>query len=110
MEKHTLELLEFHSVLDELRSLCITEEGRALLGSQDIQIDTQEIICILDIVEEARSLLESGETEPDMSFPFIQGSLAVSKDFALDTAPKLYPTSTSLNKKSGISIKPTSIV
>ncbi len=72
MEKHTLELLEFHSVLDELRSLCITEEGRTLLGSQDIQVDTQEINGILDIVVEVRSLLESGESEPDMSFPFIQ--------------------------------------
>ncbi len=75
MDEHTLALLEFPRVVEQLASLCASPQGRALLSAQPILADRGEVQAAHGLALAARAILESGETVPVMDFPDLEGIL-----------------------------------
>lgn len=71
MDEHTLELLEFSKILDELASLCASPEGAALLRGQPVMTDQGLIEQRISLALEFRAVLESGASVPGFDFPDI---------------------------------------
>ncbi|HET6452358.1 MAG TPA: endonuclease MutS2, partial [Spirochaetia bacterium] len=73
MHEHTLALLEFARVREELAGLCASPAGATLLESQPFLSERAELDELLDLVGEFRFILESGASIPALDFPDIQG-------------------------------------
>jgi DNA mismatch repair protein MutS2 len=71
MDEHTLALLEFSRVRDELADLCASPTGAALLGTQEFLDDRGALDALLGLTLEFRVMLESGQTLPGFDFPEI---------------------------------------
>ncbi len=71
MDEHTLELLEFPKIVEELASLCASPEGAALLRGQPIMTDKGLIEQRISLALELRAILESGASMPGFDFPDI---------------------------------------
>ncbi len=69
MDEHTLRLLEFPKVLDELAFLCASPQGAHLLRAQEILTDPAALDERLSLALEFRSVLESGHSLPSFDFP-----------------------------------------
>jgi len=72
MDKHTLTLLEWHRVQEELAGLCASPSGASLLGSQEFLDDRTELDHLLGLALEFRAILESGNSVPGFDFPDIE--------------------------------------
>ena len=68
MDEHTLALLEFPKVVEELASLCVSPRGAALLASQPIHVGQEEVRRAHGLALAFRALLESGEALPGFDF------------------------------------------
>ncbi len=68
MDEHTLALLEFPRILEELASLCVSPRGAALLASQPIHVGREEVRRAHGLALSFRALLESGEALPGFDF------------------------------------------
>ena len=69
MDEHTLELLEFGKVLEELTGLSVSPPGAALFHTQPILTDRGELDDLLSLSLEFRAILESGRSLPGFDFP-----------------------------------------
>ena len=72
MDEHTLALLEFSRILEELASLCVSPRGAALLGSQPIHVERGDVEKAHGLALAFRAVLESGEAMPGFDFPDIE--------------------------------------
>jgi DNA mismatch repair protein MutS2 len=72
MDEHTLALLEFSRVRDELTGLCASPAGGALLAEQDFLADRQPLDELLGLTLEFRAIVESGQQLPGFDFPDIE--------------------------------------
>jgi len=72
MDKHTLEVLEFGNIVDEVTAYCRTEEGKTFLREQKHATDKEEHEIGLQQAVDMRRILESGEKEPDLTFPPVE--------------------------------------
>jgi DNA mismatch repair protein MutS2 len=75
MDEHTLELLEFHRIIDELAELCASPMGAELLRTQEILTDAAALGERMAISLEFRAVLESGANMPGLDFPDIGEAL-----------------------------------
>jgi DNA mismatch repair protein MutS2 len=71
LDDHTLELLEWNVILDEIASSCFSETGGRLVYEQEILTEPAEVSKLLNLSLTARRLLESGATFPHVDFPDI---------------------------------------
>ncbi|HTP58710.1 MAG TPA: endonuclease MutS2, partial [Spirochaetia bacterium] len=69
MDEHTISLLEFPKVMDELAGLCMSPMGAGLLRRQAILSSPQEISERLSLAGAFRNMLESGSEPPGLDFP-----------------------------------------
>lgn len=69
MDEHTLALLEFPKIVEQLASLCVSPRGAALLASQPIHGDREEVRRAHRLALAFRALLESGQALPGFDFP-----------------------------------------
>jgi DNA mismatch repair protein MutS2 len=69
MNEHTLKILEFHKITDELKQLSLTEEGRLLLDSSGPLSDRASMSELLDDTDCFKAHLTSGRPFPDLVFP-----------------------------------------
>jgi dsDNA-specific endonuclease/ATPase MutS2 len=72
MDEHTLALLEFSRILEELASLCVSPRGAVLLGSQPIHVERADVEKAHGLALAFRAVLESGEALPGFDFPDIE--------------------------------------
>jgi DNA mismatch repair protein MutS2 len=77
MDEHTLELLEFPKILDELAGLCVSPEGAASLRAQPIVTDPEPLAGAHRLALEFRAILESGESFPGFDFPDLDGAVSL---------------------------------
>ncbi|MEW5815458.1 MAG: hypothetical protein AB1798_08720, partial [Spirochaetota bacterium] len=66
---HTLKLLEFSRIREEVASFCLSDEGRELLAKQKFLADRKKNSNFLDQSVEYRTILEAGSIFPDLQFP-----------------------------------------
>ncbi len=71
MDEHTLQLLEFGKILDELADLCASPQGARRLRGQDFLTERTALDGRLGLSLEFRAVLESGVSLPDLDFPDI---------------------------------------
>ena len=71
MDEHTLALLEFPRILEELATLCVSPRGAALLAAQPIHVERGGVQEAHGLALAFRALLESGEALPGFDFPDI---------------------------------------
>jgi DNA mismatch repair protein MutS2 len=76
VDEHTLALLEFPRVVEELASLCGSPQGQALLAAQPILTDRDEVLAAHGLALAFRAILESGEPVPGLDFPDLDGVLS----------------------------------
>ena len=69
MDPHALELLDFAAILEELKGLCFSGQGRARLQGEPIETDTGRVTARLELAVSFRRLLESGREFPSGDFP-----------------------------------------
>ena len=69
MDLHTLNLLDFQSVLEALQDRCLSEAGRNALTGQTICSDSQEVEERKARAVAFRRVLESGKPFPAFDFP-----------------------------------------
>ncbi|MGA2976017.1 MAG: hypothetical protein ABSF77_11970 [Spirochaetia bacterium] len=69
MDEHTLELLEFPKIQEELAGLCASPPGAELLRGQPILTDPPAVDERLSLALEFRAILESGASMPGLDFP-----------------------------------------
>ena len=77
MDSHTVRLLEFQSVLDELCEYCFSQQGREYLRTQEILPDADRVGELLNQAVEYRRILESGGDLPDPDFPDLSAFLSL---------------------------------
>lgn len=75
MDEHTLALLEFPRVIEQLAGLCTSPQGRALLAREPILTDPAEVGAAHALALGMRAILESGEPVPGLDFPDLQDVL-----------------------------------
>ena len=75
MDEHTLGLLEFPKVLEELAGLCVSPQGAGLLKAQPIHTEKESVAETIDLAVEFRAILESGVPVPGFDFPDIAAVL-----------------------------------
>ena len=75
MDEHTLALLEFPRVLDELAELCASPQGATLLRGQDILTEQAALDERLSLALEFRAVVESGRSLPAFDFPELGSSV-----------------------------------
>jgi DNA mismatch repair protein MutS2 len=71
VDEHTLSLLEFPKVIEELVALCQSPDGARLISGQDILDSPQEVAERLGLAGCFREMLESGAEPPGLDFPDI---------------------------------------
>lgn len=64
MNNTTLELLEFHKILDEIKTFALTETARKLLSQLKPSVNERQIQNWMDETTEARSMLEANSSVP----------------------------------------------
>ena len=69
MDQHTLGLLEFQKIRDELCGYCFSNQGRELMELQTVLTDPQEVKELLDRSVAMRALLDCGDNPPPWIFP-----------------------------------------
>ncbi|MGA2378565.1 MAG: endonuclease MutS2 [Spirochaetia bacterium] len=72
MDEHTLALLEFARVREQLAGLCASPTGEALLDTQEFLTDRQPLDELLGLTLELRAILEGGNPIPGFDFPDIE--------------------------------------
>ena len=77
MDKHTIELLEFKKIINELCEYCFSVQGTELILSQNILTEPEAIQNLLKLSGGFRYLFDCGEDFPDLDFPDLQDSLKV---------------------------------
>lgn len=77
MDNRTERLLEFEKIRAECLEYCFSEEGRQLLGSQEILTDPVTIKAAKERTRAFRQALESGQEFPALSFPPVAQYLPV---------------------------------
>ena len=75
MDEHTLALLEFPRIIDELAALCVSPEGAAALRGQPLVTEPAPLADSLALALEFRAILESGDSLPGFDFPDLGGVL-----------------------------------
>lgn len=75
MDEHTLALLEFPRIIDELTALCVSPEGAAALRGQPLATEPEALADSLALALEFRAILESGDSLPGFDFPDLGGVL-----------------------------------
>jgi DNA mismatch repair protein MutS2 len=75
MDEHTLALLEFPKIIDELAALCVSPEGAAALRGQPLLTEPKPLADAHALALEFRAILESGESLPGFDFPDLDGIL-----------------------------------
>lgn len=70
MHEHTLKILEFEKIREELTGYCMGSEGQELVSSQPFLFDPEELNRLHNYVDEARKYLER-EDLPSLDFPRI---------------------------------------
>ena len=75
MDEHTLALLEFPRIIDELAALCVSPEGAAALRGQPLATEPEALADSLALALEFRAILESGDSLPGFDFPDLGGVL-----------------------------------
>ena len=73
MDQHTVKLLEFQVILEELKDKCFSPEGRYILQKQEILTEAPEVSRLLSLSMSFRRLLESGRNMPVLDFPQWEG-------------------------------------
>ena len=73
MDEHTLQLLEFPKILDELAALCVSPEGAATLRGQPLITEAKPLAEAHTLALEFRAILESGDSLPGFDFPDLGG-------------------------------------
>jgi len=76
MDQHTVKLLEFQVILEELKDKCFSPEGRYTLQKQEILTEAPEVSRLLSLSVSFRRLLESGRNIPALDFPQWEGRKA----------------------------------
>jgi DNA mismatch repair protein MutS2 len=71
VDEHTLSLLEFPKVIEELVDLCQSPDGARLISRQDILNSPREVAERLGLAGSFREMLESGAEPPGLDFPDI---------------------------------------
>ncbi len=71
MNEHTISLLSFSAIIEELKSYCNGEEARRLLDKQGFHTQRREAEQALATAVELRRLLDSGRNPPQLSLPDI---------------------------------------
>ena len=71
MDEHTLALLEFPKVIEELAGLCVSPMGVELLRRQAVSSDRETVNETLALARAFREVLESGTPFPGLDFPDI---------------------------------------
>jgi DNA mismatch repair protein MutS2 len=71
MDEHTLSLLEFSRIIDELAGLCVSPMGVSLVRRQEILSSAGEIAGRLKLAGAFRQILENGTELPGFDFPDI---------------------------------------
>ncbi|HOV62911.1 MAG TPA: endonuclease MutS2 [Spirochaetia bacterium] len=77
MNEHTLKILEFQKITEELKELCLTEEARTLIDTDHPRKEREEVFTLLDDVDCIKRHLLSGKVFPDLKFPPIFQSLSL---------------------------------
>jgi DNA mismatch repair protein MutS2 len=72
MDDRSALLLEFDKILDILLEYCVSEEGKFRLRNQTLFYDKTNLIHFQDTCGELRTLLESDEVFPGVTFPEIE--------------------------------------
>jgi DNA mismatch repair protein MutS2 len=72
MDEHTLALLEFSRVREDLAGMCASPAGAALLSSQEFLHDRRALDDLLDLAGEFRVMLELASALPAFDFPEIE--------------------------------------
>ncbi len=76
MDEHTLRVLEFDRILEELADLCLSPQGARLLRGERIETDGERVAERLALSSRLRALLQSGIPVPDTDFPDIAEPMA----------------------------------
>lgn len=71
MNKHTLHLLSFASVIEELKSYCCSQAARDLLDRQEIGTERERVTYSLNLAVELRKVLDAGKDPPALTLPDI---------------------------------------
>ena len=69
--EHSLRLLEFARVREDVAAYCLSEEGRSLLLSEEPREGAAEVAAIKEAVSSLLGLFQEGEEAPSLSFPGI---------------------------------------
>jgi DNA mismatch repair protein MutS2 len=69
MDQHTLRLLEFQKIRDELCEYCFSSQGRELIGIQAILTDPAQVKELLENSLAMRILLSRADQSPPLDFP-----------------------------------------
>ncbi len=75
IDSHTLGVLEFERILEELRSLCLSKDGIKALEVQGFFTTEEGVSNSLKRVSALRGVLESGNRFPSVTFPDIEEAL-----------------------------------
>jgi DNA mismatch repair protein MutS2 len=69
MDPHTLRLLDFAAILEELQEYCFSAQGRRLLEAQPIETVPEQVRIRKELATAFRRLLDSGRQLPAGDFP-----------------------------------------
>jgi DNA mismatch repair protein MutS2 len=69
MNEHTLKLLSFSQILEELRNYCQSSEAQLLLDKKEIHTEREAIEYNLNLAVHLRKLLETGKDLPTLRLP-----------------------------------------
>jgi DNA mismatch repair protein MutS2 len=75
MDRHSVELLEFEFIRDELAALCFGDEGRRLLHEQEFLHERDSLDALLDRVVYIQKLVQSDSKLPSVRLPEIAQAL-----------------------------------
>ncbi len=75
MESHSLVLLEFPTIKEKLKDICLSDDGREYLEKQEFFTDGESLSAYLDLLKEFRELILQSESQPSSDFPSISKSL-----------------------------------
>jgi DNA mismatch repair protein MutS2 len=75
MDKHSVELLEFEFIRDELEGLCFGDEGRRLLHEQEFLHERDSLDTLLDRVVYIQKLVQTDSKLPAVRLPEIAQAL-----------------------------------
>ena len=76
MDEHTLELLQFPKVLEELAALCVSPMGTRLLMRQSVASTDEAVKEALALTRSWRQVIDSGTPLPGFDFPDISEVVA----------------------------------